>query len=185
VHSDIKPDNILINIDPNSGSLNLKIIDFGSAYNWGDSGNLRMATPEYMPPEFLNLLAVKNASGNSIEQLAEISHPWSIDVWSLGAILIEIITGIPLWIPLKCKIDNKNKTMLKYGLFAVKGRDYNKIYLKQKTLVENFNEILSSCLQKWCDSQELYDLLAKMMRWDPKSRISPASILKHPYLEGI
>ena len=175
----------MISSEPGSASLNIKIIDFGSAYNWGDSGSLRMATPEYMPPEFLNLLAIKNASSNSIEQLAEISNPWSVDIWSFGAILLEIITGIPLWIPLKCKLENKSKTLLKYGLFAVKGRDYDKIYLKQKAFVENINEILSAYLQKWCDSKELSDLLFQMLRWDPKLRISPSTILKHPYLEGV
>jgi len=59
--------------------------------------------------------------------LSEISHPWSIDVWSLGAIILEIITGVPLWMSLKCRVELYGQNYLKVGLFAVKGRTYDKI----------------------------------------------------------
>jgi dual specificity tyrosine-phosphorylation-regulated kinase 2/3/4 len=185
VHCDIKPENILIT--PNSASgdrpFQLKIIDFGSAYNWGDSGNVRMATPEYMPPEFLTALLGRNGE-SSIEQLAEISQAWSVDVWSLGAVLLEIITGVPLWIPLKCKVEGPTRKPLRFGLFACKGRAYDKIYLKQKALVETFGQTMSEYLENWSEAEGLFDLLANMLRWDPKRRISPADILLHPYMKS-
>lgn len=43
------------------------------------------------------------------ETLAEISNSWSVDVWSLGAIILEILTGVPLWMSLKCKAEINGK----------------------------------------------------------------------------
>lgn len=31
-------------------------------------------------------------------------HPWSIDVWSMGAIFLEILIGFPLWMSYKGRI---------------------------------------------------------------------------------
>ncbi len=52
---------------------------------------------------------------------------------------MEIITDIPLWLYLKCRTNfSKNNKMVQAGLFGVKGRDYQKIILKQKALLEKF-----------------------------------------------
>ena len=59
VHADLKPDNILIDVDMESMTINsLKIIDFGSAFVLNQDGNnlkdqreFAMSTPEYLPPE--------------------------------------------------------------------------------------------------------------------------------------
>jgi dual specificity tyrosine-phosphorylation-regulated kinase 2/3/4 len=100
----------------------------------------------------------------------------------LGAILLEILIGVPLWMSLKCKVEVRGKAIMKHGLFAVKGRSYDKIYNKQKALVENFREHVSEFLEGWEHSDLLYDLLNRMLKWDPLKRISPAEILQHPYL---
>jgi len=187
VHCDIKPDNILLNLDQYRPGkpFDLKVIDFGSAYTWDDCGNLGMATPEYMPPEFLHLLTSHKTNKSSIEVLKETTQPWSSDVWSLGAILLEIITGVPLWMSLKCRVDIGHKTVFKMGLFAVKSRGYDKIYLRQKSVMESFEEMLSEYTGIWRDYEELFDLLCQMMEWNPMKRISPVQILNHPYLQGI
>lgn len=187
VHCDLKPDNILINLDNyQSGKpFNLKVIDFGSAYTWDECGNIGMATPEYMPPEFLKTLLSHKGIKSSVEHLNEITNPWSIDVWSLGAIVLEIITGAPLWMSLKCRVDIGAKTALRMGLFAVKGRAYDKILIKQKSVLEKFGEVFMEYARDWSDADNLFDLLSNMMEWDPVKRISPAEILKHPYLQGI
>lgn len=31
-------------------------------------------------------------------------NPWIIDIWSLGCITLEIITGVPLWMSIETKI---------------------------------------------------------------------------------
>lgn len=133
VHCDLKPDNILIDMNSSSSSkpFSIKLIDFGSAFKWSEPGQLGMATPEYVPPEFLQVLMKGGKHDRTpSETLGDISNPWSVDVWSLGAILLEIITGVPLWMSLKCRAEINGKSVFKHGLFAVKGRQYDKIYAK-------------------------------------------------------
>ncbi len=43
-------------------------------------------------------------------------------MWSLGCVILEVISGIPLWMSLKTLVIKKGKESIEYGLFAVKGR---------------------------------------------------------------
>jgi len=52
IHSDIKPENILLEFD-GLQIASLKIIDFGSAFFYNKSYRMRMGTLEYLPPECL------------------------------------------------------------------------------------------------------------------------------------
>ncbi len=185
VHCDLKPDNILIDMYTSCKErlFEIKVIDFGSAYTWDGYGNIGMATPEYMPPEFLNVLTSNPVNRSYIEILKENTNPWSNDVWSLGAILLEIITGIPLWMSLKCRVDIGQRTFMKMGLFAVKSRAYDKIYIKQKSVMENFSEVLNTHAELWNEHERLFDLVMRMLDWDPLQRISPIEILNHGYLQ--
>ena len=61
-------------------------------------------------------------------------HTWSIDVWSMGAILLEMLTGFPLWMSYKGRIskddsDEQSGTMMT-GLFGTQGRVNKKIITK-------------------------------------------------------
>jgi len=77
IHRDIKPGNILVD---DSGSV--RLIDFGIARNLEEAGDYAQtvnppATPEYASPEQL--------AGKSLTVLS--------DVYSLGAVLFELLTG--------------------------------------------------------------------------------------------
>lgn len=60
-----------------------------------------------------------------IEILNILGKPHSIDIWALGMILLEVLSGIPNFMSYKCLINNNIKnsesTELKTGLFAFKG----------------------------------------------------------------
>mmetsp|Transcript_19151 Transcript_19151/g.31340 ORF Transcript_19151/g.31340 Transcript_19151/m.31340 type:complete len:370 (+) Transcript_19151:184-1293(+) len=75
VHRDIKPENILL-----STSGEIKLADFGSAVEgpWADSG-LSVSTLDYRSPEIV----------------AGERHTYSTDVWSLGVLVHELLTGRP------------------------------------------------------------------------------------------
>jgi serine/threonine protein kinase len=72
VYGDLKPENIMT--DPKT--FKIKFIDFGSVFKTGTKDNILFQTFSYLPPEaFLKL-----------NQTAK------TDMWSLGILLIEIIT---------------------------------------------------------------------------------------------
>lgn len=76
-----------------------------------------------------------------LNKMEKYKNPWIIDVWSLGCIILEIVTGVPLWMSLTTRIEDTNAKAT--GLFAVKGRLFNKIIQKQIDVVNNLDKYLS------------------------------------------
>lgn len=62
VHSDIKPDNILV--DQDEKGIRVRFIDLGSAFSFETPESLSVATPEYMPHEGLEVCRNGGASGS-------------------------------------------------------------------------------------------------------------------------
>lgn len=99
-----------------------------------------MATPEYMSHEILNYILCENESEYDEDLLTKVKNyknPWVIDVWSLGCVLLEMINGVPLWMSLPLLVDVRGKPEKKFGLFAVKGRVFQKIIDKQVEVIQN------------------------------------------------
>ena len=97
IHRDIKPENILIDIDGNC-----KLGDFGLAQNENDLNYIKddyCGTLEYLAPETLN----NSHQGKSV------------DIWALGVLLFEMLTGRPPFKIEKDKLElykNSNDTKL-------------------------------------------------------------------------
>ena len=137
VHSDIKSENILVYYDPEKqvSHLNwsIKLIDFGSSFKFTEVyKHFSMATPEYMCPELLTFILKENEMPYNVGVYhyleKDYTKPWVIDIWGLGCVLLEIISGIPLWMSLDTVVENsKGETKIDRGLFAVKGRIFDKI----------------------------------------------------------
>lgn len=209
VHSDIKPDNILIDEDDRS-HIRARFIDLGSAFSFDAPSSLSVATPEYMPHEGLEVCAVGRnlgvggarmtlgsraagggpaAGAKSVDSLQRQSQPWSFDMWSLGSILLEMGLGTPLWLSYKCRVasDQRNNAA-GLGLFAVPGRDPEKILLRQADAIcqRGLAAVLRGApgvpLEGGGEFNGL-DLLERMMAWDPLERISPHEALAHPWLQ--
>jgi len=79
-----------------------------------------------------------------LDYVQKYDKPWVIDMWSLGCVLLEIVSGIPLWMSLKTIVVKPGESTenLKYGLFAVKGRLFDKIIRKQIEVIQNLDHFL-------------------------------------------
>ena len=133
IHRDLKPENLLINHNNI-----LKLCDFGWSVYLNNSKRVTFCgTVEYMAPEI-----VKNEG-----------YDYSIDVWSLGVLLYELIHS--------------------HSPFVVKDLNINKIE----------NNIVSKELRfKKGVSLECRDLIEKLLIKDAKNRIKIGEIYKHPFI---
>ena len=83
-----------------------------------------------------------------VTDFAEISYVF--DMWSLGSILVEILSGFPLWLSLRSRVQTLDKrSVINYGLFGVSGRDNSKILKKQLEILGNGINSLVKCLKQY------------------------------------
>ncbi|TNV73436.1 hypothetical protein FGO68_gene9878 [Halteria grandinella] len=192
VHSDLKSENIML-INKNDGEIDFKIIDLGSGFPFAKINDyLETTTPEYLPPEILEFIEQKQSLSSQGQQLdiTKRIHPWSLDVWSMGAILLETVIGFPLWLSYKGRILKSTiSSTVQQGLFAVQGRVPKKIILKQQAFLKSLRPTLRKsfprelCLGGLNQNEQFIDLLSGMMDLNPLNRLSPKEILSHPFLK--
>jgi len=181
----------------------IRLVDFGSAFLWDGEGEtaepvFHAATPEYMAPERLSRCALASATAGTPserrerreswadEDLAledEARWHWSIDMWSLGCVLLEIVLGVPLWIAYKLLVTRTKAGpgVLTTGLFAVSGRDVSKILRKQRTVLPKLRSIIESSPGLQLPSEGVV-FLEQLLAWSPSLRATPQAALAHPFL---
>ena len=184
IHSDIKPENILIEyskLNNNFEIKKIKIIDYGSSFNYANVSNINSNTPEYLCPE----ITINNK--NFLRDLHESNKYINcIDIWSFGITLLELCLCCPIWMSYKSKVFINGKNYYTIGYFGCKGREGNKIYQKQIELSKNLGKILKNSLLQIFDKNEkemFVDLLSKMLEFNYKKRINIKDALDHPFLK--
>ena len=187
IHSDIKPENILIEYTINNETEKIfeinsvKIVDYGSAFYINNKTPLITNTPEYLCPEIMI------NDKEFIKELNNGKYINSIDIWSFGISLLELCLCCPIWMSYKTKNVINGKVIYNVGYFGCKGRDENKIYQKQIELSKNLNKILKNSLiymMDEIDKNNFIDLLSKMLRFDYRKRISTDEALIHPFFDN-
>ncbi|EJW04030.1 CMGC/CDK/CDC2 protein kinase [Edhazardia aedis USNM 41457] len=161
LHRDIKPQNILIDKD-----FNIKLADFGLGRCI--SIPLRTYTKEivtlwYRAPELL--LGCKY-------------YAWSVDIWSVGCIFYEIITGEPLF-----SGDSEIDQLFK--IFRIKGTptedDWPNVTLLPN-FQTNFQFIGKDNLIDILPKDDIFsDLILKLLVYNPIERLTAKNALKHMF----
>ncbi|KAG7571433.1 hypothetical protein FFLO_00616 [Filobasidium floriforme] len=174
VHRDLKPSNLLLN-----ANCDLKVCDFGLARSTqtalpsGSSGNGYMteyvATRWYRAPEVM--LSFKQ-------------YTKSIDVWSIGCILAEMLNGKPLFPgkdyhhQLSLILDVLGTPSMEeyYDITSRRSREYIRaLPFRAKKSFESLYPMASPAA---------IDFLKKTLTFGPKNRMTVEQCLSHPYLEA-
>lgn len=178
LHRDLKPQNLLIN-----KNLQLKLGDFGLARAFGlpvSSFSSDVVTLWYRSIDVL---------------LGSKSYFTSIDTWSIGCIIAEMISGVPLF-----KGANEDDQILK--IFQTIGypreRDLSNSgwYMNlPKYDAQNWDfaksgldsiHSLANILNLNLESDYLtLDLILKLLQLDPKKRLTTLEALEHPYFNDL
>lgn len=172
LHRDLKPSNLLLN-----ANCDLKICDFGLARsarpppNVDDSSTFMteyVATRWYRAPEVM--LTFKE-------------YTRAIDMWSVGCVLAEMLSGKPLFPgrdyhhQLSSILDILGTPSIDdfYAITSPRSREYIRAlpFRKKKNFAQLFPKANPLAI----------DLLEKCLTFSPKRRIEVSEALKHPYLQ--
>ncbi|TIB95368.1 Pkinase-domain-containing protein [Wallemia mellicola] len=172
IHRDLKPSNLLLN-----ANCDLKVCDFGLARSTQtaepgcETGFMTeyVATRWYRAPEIM--LTFKQYTS-------------AIDIWSVGCILAEMLSGRPLFPgrdyhhQLTLILDILGTPTLDefYAISSRRSRDYIRALPFRKK--RSFSQLFPDA------SPEAVDFLTRTLTFSPKSRMSVEECLSHPYLSA-
>lgn len=187
IHRDLKPSNILVDHE-----CTLRICDFGLARlaippEEQKKNNLISVLTEYVATRWYRAPEI---------MLSHSQYTFAIDVWSVGCILAEMFTGVPLF-------PGRNHCQQLTLIFQLLGtpqttEDWLAIELKRAR--DYVRTSVPACkpvdLSVWFDSHpeklkrygdkpinpEGLDLLKRMLTFDPRKRITVDEALCHPYV---
>ena len=191
IHCDLKPENILLKQQGRSG---IKVIDFGSSCYEHQRIYTYIQSRFYRAPEVI--LGAK--------------YGMAIDMWSLGCILAELLTGYPLFPgedeadQLACTIELLGMPPQKILESSKRARNFisSKGYPRYCSVSTSSDgsvvlgagksrrgkvrgtpgsKDVSTAL-KGCDDAVFHDFLKRCLDWDPATRMSPSQALRHPWL---
>ncbi|KAJ6093522.1 hypothetical protein N7486_008811 [Penicillium sp. IBT 16267x] len=166
IHRDLKPGNLLI-----SDNCDLKICDLGLAREQDPKMTGHVTTRYYRAPEIM---------------LTWQKYSYALDIWSVGCILAEMISGQTLFAG---KDHVHQFTLIAEALGKPPKEVMERVYSKSTlNFVENLPEPkpcpLSSRFRDADPQDTPVDLLEKMLNLDPEKRITAADALMHPYLSA-
>ncbi|KAM6954636.1 dual specificity tyrosine-phosphorylation-regulated kinase 2 isoform 2-T2 [Aplochiton taeniatus] len=191
IHCDLKPENILLKQQGRSG---IKVIDFGSSCYEHQRVYTYIQSRFYRAPEVI--------LGSR--------YGLPIDMWSLGCILAELLTGYPL-LPGEDEADQLACVMELLGAPPQKLLDASKRaknfvsskgyprYCTLSTLADGSVALSGgrsrrgklrgppgskewSVALKGCDDPLFLDFMKQCLEWDPALRMTPSQALRHSWL---
>jgi dual specificity protein kinase YAK1 len=194
IHTDIKPDNILFN----KYNLSVKLIDYGNA------NNLSEIKQNYTyEPQVINY--------KSPEIIMGLPYHQSIDIWSLGCVIIELVTKEQLFNKSTDNFDHLKNIIELFGYpsnYLIEKMNINKrnkfFYKKKNKYIINESllktvysgvfdtYIKKNCMSKIINTSEIKELnnnklfnsfINKFFIIDPNKRWTAKMLLSHNFLQ--
>ncbi|KAF1924116.1 uncharacterized protein M421DRAFT_425124 [Didymella exigua CBS 183.55] len=176
IHCDLKPENILLAHPLHS---EIKVIDFGSSCFENEKVYTYIQSRFYRSPEVI----------------LGMSYGLPIDMWSLGCILAELLTGYPIFPgeneqeqlacimeifgpPEKHLIEKSSRKKL---FFDSLGKPRVTVSTKGRRRRPS-SKTLQQALK--CDDEAFLDFVARCLRWDPERRMRPDEAMQHEFITG-
>ena len=164
-------------------SIKVKIFDMGNACWINHHFRKIIQTRQYRSPEVI----------------LKVNYTETADIWSLGCMIFELVTGNYLFNPEKGDIytindDHISKFIEILGKipknFAKRGKNYYKYFDEKGKMrrIEKINHIgikdvlITNYHIKEFEAEALSDFLMKMLEYYPEKRSSARELLKHPWL---
>ncbi|KAG8526800.1 uncharacterized protein KY384_008229 [Bacidia gigantensis] len=176
IHCDLKPENVLLTHPARS---EVKVIDFGSSCHENEKVYTYIQSRFYRSPEVI----------------LGMSYGMPIDMWSLGCILAELLTGYPIFPgeneqeQLSCIMEvfgppEKHlieKSTRKKLFFDSLGKPRITVSSKGKRRRPS-SKSLQQALK--CEDEAFLDFITRCLRWDPDRRLRPDEALHHEFIAG-
>lgn len=176
IHCDLKPENVLLAHPTRS---EIKVIDFGSSCLENEKVYTYIQSRFYRSPEVI----------------LGMTYGMPIDMWSLGCILAELLTGYPIFPgeneqeQLACIMEvfgppEKHlieKSTRKKIFFDSLGKPRLTVSPKGKRRRPS-SKSLQAVLK--CEDESFLDFITRCLRWDPDRRLKPDEAVQHEFITG-
>ena len=176
IHCDLKPENVLLCHPAHS---DIKVIDFGSSCLENEKVYTYIQSRFYRSPEVI----------------LGMTYGMPIDMWSLGCILAELLTGYPIFPgeneqeqlacimevfgpPEKHLIEKSTRKKL---FFDSLGKPRITVSSKGKRRRPS-SKSLQQALK--CEDETFLDFITRCLRWDPDRRLKPDEAINHEFITG-
>jgi dual specificity tyrosine-phosphorylation-regulated kinase 2/3/4 len=176
IHCDLKPENILLAHPMHS---EIKVIDFGSSCFENEKVYTYIQSRFYRSPEVI----------------LGMTYGMPIDMWSLGCILAELYSGVPIFPgeneqeqlacimelfgpPEKHLIEKSTRRKLFFDSLGKPRLTVSSKGRRRRPSSKSLQQVLK------CDDEVFLDFLSRCLRWDPDRRMKPDEAVRHEFITG-
>ncbi|KAL8993448.1 MAG: hypothetical protein Q9169_006335 [Polycauliona sp. 2 TL-2023] len=176
IHCDLKPENILLAHPARS---EIKVIDFGSSCMENEKVYTYIQSRFYRSPEVI----------------LGMTYGMPIDMWSLGCILAELLTGYPIFPgeneqeqlacimevfgpPEKHLIEKSTRKKLFFDSLGKPRLTVSSKGKRRRPSSKTLQQVLK------CEEETFLDFITRCLRWDPERRLKPDEAIHHEFITG-
>lgn len=177
IHCDLKPENILLRHPLHA---EIKVIDFGSSCFESEKVYTYIQSRFYRSPEVI----------------LGMTYGLPIDMWSVGCILAELYTGVPIFPgeneqeqlacimevfgpPEKHLIEKSTRKKLFFDSMGKPRLTVSSKGRRRRPSSKTLQQVLK------CDDEAFLDFVTRCLRWDPDRRLKPEDAIRHEFITGI